>query len=423
MEQLAMNGGAKVRTKPWPERAPFGEEEIALVTQAIRSQNLFAWDGHFVRDFEKEFAALYGAKYAVGCTSGTASIHLAVGALDPNPGDEIITAPITDLGSVVPILLQNCIPIFADVDDTYNMDPDDVERKITPRTRAIIAVHIFGNACRIDAISEIARKRNLMLIEDTSQAHATKYNGRWLGTWGDVACYSLQQSKHMTTGDGGMAITNNEELHRRMWLFSDKGYLRKGVGPRAYEFLAPCYRMNEETAAVGLPQVKRVRGRVEKRMALGTKLSELISGIAGISPAPVTPGSEHSYWGYPVGVHEWDATIFAEALKAEGIWAKAGYIGRPIFMCAEACVSKKTYGDSHFPYDSPYTDRKIEYTEDMCPNVYRMLSHMVMVGFDESYETSDIEDMARGIEKVARLLPKRHTPPRGKRRGAPRSKK
>jgi perosamine synthetase len=406
MDQLAIGGGPRTRTTPFPERAPFGEEEIRLVTEAIRSQNLFAWDGHFVRDFEKEFAALYTARYAVGSTSGTAAIHLAVGALDPNPGDEIITAPITDLGSVVPILLQNCIPIFADVDSTYNMDPDDVEAKITPRTRAIIAVHIFGNACRIDALSAIAKKHGLMLIEDCSQAHATKYKGRYLGTWGDVAAFSLQQSKHMTTGDGGMTITNDEALHRRMWLFSDKGFVRRLIGARSYEFLAPCYRMNEETAAIGLPQVKRVRGRVEKRMALGRRLTELVSGTDGISGAPTTPGSEHSYWAYPLGVHDWDAGIFAQALAAEGISGKAGYIGRPIYMCAEACAAKKTYGDSHFPFDSSYTQRKIEYTDEMCPNTGRMLNHMIALGFDESYEMSDIEDMARGIVKVARLLPR-----------------
>lgn len=406
MEKLAIDGGEKVRETPFPQRTPFGEEEVRFVTEAIRSQNLFAWDGHFVRDFEKAFAGLYGAKFAVAATSGTAAIHLAVGALDPNPGDEIITAPITDLGSVVPILLQNCIPIFADVDETYNMDPDDVEAKVTPRTRAILAVHLFGNACRIDAMREIADRHDLMLIEDASQAHATKYKGRWLGTWGDIGAFSFQQSKHMTTGDGGMAITSDEELHRRMWLFSDKGYIRTGLGPRAYRFLAPCYRMNEQTAAVGLPQVGRVRARVERRMELGSMLSDLVKDIPGVAPAPVTPGSEHSYWAYPLGLDEWDSTAFAEALTAEGIWSKAGYIGRPIFMCAEACVAKKTYGDSGFPFESAYTNRKIEYTEDMCPNVYRVLRRMTIVGLHENYAASDIEDMARGIEKVARLLPK-----------------
>ena len=406
MDKLAKDGGPKVRVAPWPKRAPFPEEAVTLVTEAIRSQDLFAWDGHFVRDFETEFAALYGARHAVASTSGTAAIHLAVGALDLEPGDEIITAPITDLGSVVPILLQNCIPIFADVDETYNMDPDDVEAKITPRTRAILAVHIFGTACRIDRLSEIARKHNLTLIEDCSQAHATKYKGQWLGTWGDIACFSLQQSKHMTTGDGGMSITNDDELHRRMWLFSDKGYRREGLGPRAYEFLAPCYRMNEETAAVGLPQVKLVRERVEKRMRLGKLLDGLLEGVPGVSIAPVTPGSEHSYWGYPLGVADWDVNVFSEALEAEGVGSWPGYIGRPIFMCAECCAAKKTYGKSSFPFDSPYSDAQIEYTEDMCPNVYRLLSRMTKLNFDESYEESDIEDIARGVDKVARLLPK-----------------
>ncbi len=406
MEKLAIHGDDKVRTNPWPVRAPFGEEEIALVTEAIRSQNLFALSGHFVRDFEKEFAALYGMAYGAACTSGTAAIHLAVGAVNPNPGDEFITAPITDLGTVVPILLQNAIPIFADVDSTYNMDPEDVERKITPRTRAIIAVHLFGNACRIDEMAEIARKHNLILIEDCSQAHATKYKGRYLGTWGDISCFSLQGSKHVTTGDGGMALTNNEAFHRHMWLFCDKGYARGKLGPRAYEFLAPCYRMNEETAAIGLPQLKRVRALVEKRMALGRKLDELLKGIPGITPAPITPGSEHSYWGYALGIHDWNAETFSDALSAEGIPSSPGYIGRPIFMCAECCVAKRTYGDSHFPFDSSYAGRKVEYTEDMCPNVSRALSHMTRLYFHEGYGFSDIEDIARGIAKVARLLPR-----------------
>jgi dTDP-4-amino-4,6-dideoxygalactose transaminase len=415
-EELALHGGPKARATPWPKRTPFGEEEIRLVTEALRSQDLFSWSGHFVRDFEKAFAALYGMKYAVASTSGTAAIHLAVGALDPNPGDEIITAPVTDLGSVVPILLQNAIPIFADIDRTYNMDPADVEAKITPRTRAIIAVHLFGNACRIDEIAEIAKRHNLMLIEDCSQAHATKYKGKFLGTWGDIACFSLQQSKHLTTGDGGMTLTNHEAHHKRMWLFSDKGFQRKPFGPRAYAFLAPCYRMNEETAAVGLPQVRRVRARVEKRAALGQRLSEIVREIPGVSPAPITPGSEHAYWGYPLGVNDWDAADFSKALEAEGISAMAGYIGHPIYMCAECCVAKKTYGNSHFPYDSPYNRRRIEYTEAMCPNTTRTLAHMTRLVFDESYEFSDIEDMGRGIAKVARLLPRQKASGSRKRR-------
>ena len=405
MEKLAIDGGAKVREKPFPKRAPFGEEEVALAAEAIRSQNLFAAGGHLVRDFEQAFAELYGVKYGVAATSGTASIHVAVGAVNPNPGDEIITAPITDFGSVAPILLQNCIPIFADIDRTYNMDPDDVERKITPRTRAIIAVHLFGNACRIDALTEIAKKHGVMLIEDCSQAHATRYKERYLGTWGDIGCFSLQQSKHMTTGDGGVALTNDENLYWKMRQFVDKGYHREVVGSRYYGSLAPCYRMNELTAAVGIPQLKRVRGRVEKRMCLVRKLTKLLQGVKGVLPAVATEGSEHSGWGYPIWVEDWELKRFAEALAAEGVPGWCGYIGKPIYMCSDACALKKTYGDSGFPFDSPYTEREIEYTDELCPRACEALDHMIKLSLDESYSEEDISDIAGAIAKVARLLP------------------
>ena len=404
MEKLAIHGGAKVRTEPFPSRTPFGEEEVELVTEAIRSQNLFGWQGHYVKDFEREFAAFYGVDHAVASTSGTAAIHIAVGAVNPNPGDEIITAPITDLGSVVPILLQNAIPIFADIDDTYNMDPEDVERKITSRTRAIIAVHLFGNACNMDALVEIARKHDVVLIEDSSQAHATKYKGRYLGTLGDIGCFSMQQSKHMTTGDGGMTITDDAAFGERMRFFGDKGYLRQGYGARSYAFLAPCYRMNEQTAAVGLPQLKRVRARVERRMQLGNLFTELIKDVEGVGPAPVTAGSEHAYWTYPIWVEKWRAEDFADALTAEGVPASAGYIGKPIFVCAECCASKVTYGDSHFPFDSPYNDRKIEYDERLCPRAQDALDHFVNTRIHEDFSEQDVRDVAKAVAKVARLI-------------------
>ena len=405
MDKLAIDGGPKVRTEPFPRRELFGQEEIDLVTEAIRSQKLFWWGGQYVDRFCEEFAKLYGVKHAVASTSGTAAIHVAVGTVNPNPGDEFITAPITDLGTVAPILLQNAIPIFADVDHTYNMDPADVERKITDRTRGIIVVHLFGNACDMDAMVDIARRHNLVLIEDCSQAHVTKYKGRYLGTIGDIGCFSLQQSKHLTTGDGGMTITDSDKLYERMRFFSDKGFQRKGWGPRAYLFLAPCYRMNEQTAAVGLPQIKRVRSRVERRMKLGNLLTELISDIDGLRGAPVTEGSEHSYWSYPIWLEKWTPDEFAKALVAEGIGASAGYIGRPIYSCAECCASKETYGDSHFPFDSPYSDRKIEYDENLCPETERALAHMINVGLHENYSEDDIRDTAEAVRKVATLLP------------------
>ena len=161
MSELAIRGGTPVRTTPFPPRRPFGDREVELATQAIRSQSLFGPGGAMVAEFERKFAGLYGVEHAVSSTSGTSAIHVALAALNPDPGDEVIAAPITDAGTIVPILYQNCIPVFADIDETYNMDPRDVEARITPRTRAIIVVHLFGNPCDMDAMAAVARRHGL----------------------------------------------------------------------------------------------------------------------------------------------------------------------------------------------------------------------------------------------------------------------
>lgn len=404
--KLALDGGQPYRTSPFPKRTPFGAEEITLVTEAIESQNLFGLGGPKVTALEQAFAALYRVKYAVASTSGTAAIHIAVGTINPNPGDEIITAPITDAGTIVPILYQGCIPIFADIDESYNMDPADVERKITDRTAAIIVVHLFGNACNMTAMVDIAKRHNIPLIEDCSQAHVTHYKDRYLGAWGDIAAFSLQQSKHMTTGDGGVTITNRDDLAERMMLFRDKGWTRKpGWGPRTYAFLAPNYRPTEVHGAIGLAQLKKVRNVVEKRMELGNYLSALIGEIDGVTPAPVTAGSEHSYWAYGLRIDKWPIIQFAEALTKEGVGASAGYIGEPIFLCMEALAAKKTFGNSSYPFDGSHGGRQIEYTRGMCPRTEEALEHMITLGFNENFTRRDIEDMAGAIRKVAELLP------------------
>jgi perosamine synthetase len=400
---LAIDGGTPVRTKAFPSRAPFGEREVELVTQAIRSQNLFR--GPMVLQFEEEFRRLYDANYSVACTSGTAAIHIAVGAIDPEPGDEIITAPITDGGSVVPIVYQNAIPVFADVDHTYNMDPRDVERKITSRTRAILIVHLFGNPCDMDAMVDVARRHNLPLIEDCSQAHLTEYKGRRLGTFGDFACFSLQQSKHMTTGDGGITITNRDDLQRRMRLFRDKGWTTEpGWGRKCYEFLAPNYRMTELQAAVGLAQLEKVADVVKRRHELGSLLSELIRGAPGIEPAPVTPGGMHTYWAYSFPVTQGSPDQFAEAVRAEGVPAGARYIVDPIYICMAALGEKKTFGASGHPFDGCHGTQPVEYTRGLCPRAEAALDHMVGMTLHEHLCEDDIRDMGTAIRKVAEGL-------------------
>ena len=406
MTQLAVDGGSPVRTKPFPPRQPYGDREIELLTQAVRSQNLFAPGGTMVAELERRFAALYGVGHAVASTSGTSAIHVAVAAVDPDPGDEIITAPITDAGTILPILYQNCVPVFADIDDTYNMDPRAVEAAITPRTRAILVVHLFGNPCDLDAMSALARRYGLVLIEDCAQAHLTEYKGRLSGTVGEIGCFSFQQSKHMTTGDGGMTITRDARLAERMALFRDKGWARK-PGTRGYSILGLNYRMTELQGAVGLAQIEKVADVVRRRNELGDLLTERIRQAPGILPAPRTEGGRVSYWLYGFRVVRGDAARFAEALRAEGIPAGSGYIGEPIFRCMAALAGKTTFGRSAHPLDGCHGGRVLDYVEGLCPRTEEILRQMITLGIHEHMSREDIADMAEAICKVAEALANR----------------
>ncbi len=390
-----------VRSTPFPRRTPFGEREVELVTRAVRSQSLFWHDGTMVKDLQTGFAGLYGATHAAASSSGTAAIHVALGALDLEPGDEVITAPITDAGTIVPIVYQNAIPVFADIGPGYTMDPADVEARVTPRTKAILAVHLFGNPCDMSALSDIARRHDLYLVEDCSQAHLTEYQGRLLGTLGDIAAFSLQQSKHMTTGEGGVTITSRDDLAERMSLFVDKGWTRApGWGARVYAFLAPNYRMTELQGAVGVAQLEKVRDVVERRHSLGTRLRGRLEGLDGVILPEIPPGGRPSYWLFAFEVTV-PARDFAHALGEEGIPAGDGYIGEPIFICMDALAGKRTFGNSGHPFNGAFGHEQVEYRKGMCPRTELALSRMITIGINENYSDGDIDDVARGVEVVA----------------------
>jgi len=388
-------------------RTPFDYRELKKLREALLSQNLCCIDGQMVRELERRFAFAYGVPYGVATTSGTAAIHVALGALDLNPGDEVITAPITDMGTVIPIISQGAIPVFANVDRTYNMDPASVEQRITPRTKAIIVVHLFGNPCDMDAMTAVAARHGLSLIEDCSQAHWTHYKGRLVGTIGDIGCFSFQQSKHMTTGDGGMTITSNAAYYERMKLFADKGYTRKGWGPRAYAFHAPNYRMTELAGAVGLVQIEKVPGVVAKRRALGEELSALLNGIDGVEGPAVTPGATHSYWLYPMRVSGVPAEALAAEMSRQKVFAMAGYTGKPIYLCSDSLTAKRTYGDSQWPFNSN-PGVTYEYHEGLCPIAEQDLQYLVCIPLDESRDFKWVQRVASVVSSS--LAAVRQTP-------------
>lgn len=351
--------------------------------------------------FEQAFAVAHDLPYGVASTSGTAAIHVALGALDLEPGDEIITAPITDLGTVIPIISQGAIPVFADIDDTYTIDPVQVERLVTPRTRAIVAVHLFGNPCDMTRLRAIARRHGLVLIEDCAQAHLAEYHGRLVGTIGDIGCFSFQQSKHMTTGDGGMTVTANARYYERMKLFADKGFARRGFGPRAYLFHAPNYRMTELVAAVGLAQLEKLPRMVARRRELGARLTDALAGMPDVISAPVTSGAVHSYWIYPLAATTREAAgaVVARLARA-GLPASLGYTGKPIYLCSESLTSKRTYGRSQWPFTAAPPGVTYEYAEGLCPRAEEILQRLVCIALDETWSEAMVDRAAAAIREA-----------------------
>ena len=401
--KLAIHGGQPVRTVPFPSRSPYGPDDIKEVSEALLSQNLFYTSGNKIAAFEKEFASKYGIKYALTCSSGTAAIHMAVAALNLDPGSEVITVPVTDFGTIAGMLFQGLIPVFADwKKDTFCVDPDSIEKNITERTRAIVVVHLFGNPCDMDAVMRLARKHHLPVIEDCCQAYFTLYKGQLAGTIGDIGCFSMQQTKHLPTGEGGAVITNHDDYAMRMSLFRDKGWENRAKwGSRSYTFLGMNYRMNELTGAVALAQLRKTESAVAAMRRLGNQLTGLIDSIPGIFPCPVTPGGEHSYWEYALRILDGDPQYFVKCLQAEGIPCGWGYTVNPIYLCTEALTKKRTFGNSSYPFDSPYYPGRIEYQPGLCPVAERELKQICLIRIYENWAENDIVDIAAAIRKVA----------------------
>src|SRR5262245_36250655 len=274
----------------------FGEEEIALLADVIRSGTLFSVSGMMVKTLETRFAEDLGVKHAYACASGTAAVHSAIAAINPEPGDEIVTSPITDMGAIAPILYQGAIPVFADVDPrTCNISAKTIEPCLGQRTRAIIATHLFGNPCDMQEIMKLAEKHNVAVIEDCAQSFLARYDERPVGTFGKLASFSLQQGKHITTGEGGLVVTNDDALARRLFLFINKAWGYGDAQPDHY-FLALNYRMSELQGAVALAQLSKLAGGVEQRIRMADRLTEKLHPLKGVLTPLVDPQATHTYW-------------------------------------------------------------------------------------------------------------------------------
>lgn len=383
-----------------------GAEELANVSAAIDSGMLTSTKGTFVRDLEQRFATMLGVKYAFACASGTAAVHCAIAALDPNPGEEIITTPITDMGALAPILYQGAIPVFADVDPlTCNVTAESVAQRLSPRTRAIVATHLFGNPCEIDEIVALGERAGVPVIEDCAQAFLASYNRRFVGAIGKIGCFSLQQGKHVTTGEGGLVVTDDDELARRIYLFINKAWGYGDENPDHY-FLALNYRMSELCGSVALAQLGKLPEVVSRRRRLAESLTQRLSGIDALVPPAALPGAEHSYWKYCVRMapHVPASSVFdvARSLKERGIVSAPRYIQKPAFMC-EVFQRRKTFGNSGYPLTLARPEA-LDYRLESYPGAVDALERILVIPWNDRYSDDDVDYIADALIGAAAAL-------------------
>jgi perosamine synthetase len=327
--QLAIHGGSPAVTMTYEGRWPdITDLEIKAVESYLRERGLS--DYAVLEEFERAFADYHGISRALATNNGTSALHCALFAAGVGPGDEVIVPTYTWLASATPIVACGAVPVFCDIDPrTLTMDPEDVARRITPRTRAIMAVHLWGHPVDMDAVLQLAQSRGIVVIEDCSHAHGSTYKGQLVGTIGDVGCFSLQASKAMVGGEGGVLITDEEDLWRRAVCLYD--HARIGTLPDAVLFsyggtgLGFKYRMHQLAAVLGKVQLTRLDGIIASRMENLNALSEGLRSVPGIDPPHTAPETTRGGWyGYvcqhrPGEIGDVSRERYVEILQAEGV--------------------------------------------------------------------------------------------------------
>jgi dTDP-4-amino-4,6-dideoxygalactose transaminase len=406
-QPLAIDGGPPAKTSPFPPRRRHGAREKQLLEEVVDSDILFYWLGTKVFELQRRAAERYGRRHAVACSSGTASVHIAVGALGLPAGAEVIVPAITDMGSLTGILYQGLVPVFADVEpDTLNIDPESARRLAGPKTAAILAVHHAGLAADLDGLLAVAREAGVPVIEDCAQAWGCEYRGRAVGTFTDIAAFSLNHFKHIECGSGGMVVTDDDRLRYRVSLFLDKCYQRE-EGIRNPFFLAPNYQMTELQGAVALAQLERVDAIAARRSALGSRLNGILAGCPGVFTQPVPAGSRHSYFLYlfrlDPGRLGCTADDFSRALAAEGVPSAAHLItgGRPVYLY-DIFTKRSAFPGTEYPF-AP--DRR--YRPGDCPVAEAAFDTWITMNLYEEFSDTDVDEIGLAIGKVAWHLARR----------------
>lgn len=416
---LAVEGGKPVREKPlqagyWGTQY-YDEKERQEVVEVIETQRPFRWYGpgseppKKVATFEKEFAARMQTRCALAVTSGTAALQCALAGLRIGPGDEVILPAWTWHSCFNTIVHAGALPVFAEIDESFGIDPDDIESKITPNTKVIMAVHLQGCPCDLDRVLEIARRRRVRVLEDCAQSVGASYKGKPVGSIADVGIYSLQLNKTITAGEGGAVVTNDPEIFERAARFHDLGGLRQPhesmIGKARLDwFMGGNFRMNELSGGVLLAQTRKLDKIIGAARANARRVYEGVRDLPGIRFRKL-PDPEGEL-GVAVFIRfdtKDRCERFMTAMKAEGV--PVSRPGGSVILPVQPHIENKVTLHPNWPSFTSERGRSIRYGKAACPRTIDILSRFAGPSIDPKYTARDVDDIIAAIRKVYPALP------------------
>ena len=402
MDPLAIKGGPKAKATPYNRPNKYDEEERTLLQEVLDSGKLMGPVGK-VADFEAEVAQAFGVNHTVMVTSGTAALHTALAALGVSEGDEVITTSMTDFGTTSAILALHAVPVFADIDlDTRLLSPESVREKITDRTRVIITVHMAGMPCDLDPFLALSEETGIKILEDCAQAHGASYKGRFVGSIGHAAGFSMNESKHMSTGDGGFVTTNDDQTAELASLFRDKTYLRGQKlerGAQPIPFFGLNYRPTNLQAAVAIAQLHKLLHLVARNDQIVRRYYGELADLPHLDFPKIAENAQPAWW--PLAIRYTGNTPTRDELvqvfNAEGVPINTSMSAVKNILRTEIIQTKKYYPLSD---TVPSFWKDTTYDPESCPNVDTLQATCLRLPVDQRYTDEDIDQTIAAFKKI-----------------------